>query len=81
MLPVSLDCVVFLFCFSPSCLPYVACYSGLCYVFVLFLQGRQDGEKQNKTQHNPAKLATKDRQVGEKQNKNTTQSRETDNIG
>jgi hypothetical protein len=31
MLPVSLDCVVFLFCFSPSC------FSGLCNVFVLFL--------------------------------------------
>jgi hypothetical protein len=37
MLPVSLDCVVFSFCFSPSCLPYVASFSGLCCVFVLFL--------------------------------------------
>jgi amino acid permease len=37
MLPVSLDCVVFLLCFSPSFLPYVASFSGLCCVFVLFL--------------------------------------------
>ena len=37
MLPVSLDCVVFLFCFSPSCVPYVVSFSGLCCVFVLFL--------------------------------------------
>jgi hypothetical protein len=36
MLPVSLDCVVFLFCFSPSCLSYDASFSGLCFVFVLF---------------------------------------------
>ena len=36
MLPVSLDCVVFLFYFSPSCLSYVTSFSGLCFVFVLF---------------------------------------------
>jgi hypothetical protein len=37
MLPVSLDCVVFLFCFSPSCLPYVGSFSGLWSGFALFL--------------------------------------------
>ena len=37
MLPVSLDCVVFLFCLSSSCVPYVASFSGLCCVFVLFV--------------------------------------------
>ena len=37
MMPVSLDCGVFLLCFSPSFLPYVASFSGLCCVFVLFL--------------------------------------------
>jgi hypothetical protein len=37
MLSGSLDCVVFLLCSSPSCLPYVASFSGLCFVFVLFL--------------------------------------------
>ena len=37
MLPVSLDCAVFLFCFSPSFLPYVTSFSGLCCVFALFL--------------------------------------------
>jgi hypothetical protein len=37
MLSVSLDCVVFLLCFSPSFLPYVAIFSGLCCVFALLL--------------------------------------------
>jgi hypothetical protein len=36
ILPVSLDCVVFLFCFSSSYVPYVASFPGLCCVFVLF---------------------------------------------
>jgi hypothetical protein len=49
MLPVSLDCVVFL-------------------------------RNKAKIQHNPEKLTTQGRQDGEKQNKNTTQSRENDNI-
>ena len=31
MLPVSLGCVVFLFCFSSSCVPYVASYSELSF--------------------------------------------------
>jgi hypothetical protein len=34
MLPVSLGCVVFLFCFSSSCVPYVASFSRLCCVFL-----------------------------------------------
>ena len=34
-----------------------------------------------KTQHNPEKLTTQGKHDGEKQNKNTTQSRETGNIG
>jgi O-antigen ligase len=67
MVPFSLDCAVFLFCFSPSCLPYDASFSGLCCIFAL--------------QHNPEKLAAYGRQDGEKQKKNTTQSRETGNIG
>jgi Flp pilus assembly protein TadB len=37
MLSVSLDCVVFLFCFSPSFPPYVVSFSGFCCVFALFL--------------------------------------------
>ena len=37
MLSVSLDCVVFLFCLSSSCVPYVVSFSGLCCVFVLFV--------------------------------------------
>jgi hypothetical protein len=37
MMSLSLDCVMFLFSFSPSVLPYVASFSGLCCVFVLFL--------------------------------------------
>ena len=36
MLPVSLDCVVFLFCFSSSCVSYFTIFSGLCCVLVLF---------------------------------------------
>jgi hypothetical protein len=63
MLPVSLDCVVFLFCFSSFGVPYVASFSGLCCVF------------------DPEKLATYGTPNEEKQNKNTTQSRETGNIG
>jgi hypothetical protein len=34
MLPVSLGCVVFLFCFSSSCVPRVASFSVLCFVFL-----------------------------------------------
>jgi hypothetical protein len=34
MLPVSLGCVVFLFCLSSSCVPYVTSFSRLCCVFV-----------------------------------------------
>jgi hypothetical protein len=72
MLPVSLDCVVFLLCFSPSCVPYVANFSGLCCVFALFLSVLCslcchflwivlcDKTERNKakTQHNPEKMAT-----------------------
>ena len=61
----------------------------------LATQGTQDEEKQNnieyttqgnkmkktKTQHNLEKLATQGTQDEEKQNKNTTQPRETGNIG
>jgi hypothetical protein len=54
MLPVSLGCVVFLFCLSSSGVPYVTSFSRLCCV-VAFDE--------------------------DKQNKNTTQPRETDNIG
>jgi hypothetical protein len=74
MLPVSLDCVVFLLCFSPSCVPYVVSFSGLCCVFALFL----------------SVLSTLCCQFlwivlcfcfdVEKQRKNTTQSRENGNI-
>jgi len=36
MLPVSLYCVVFLFCFSPSSVPYVASFSGLSILYCPF---------------------------------------------
>jgi hypothetical protein len=94
MLSVSLDCVVFLLCFSPSFLPYVVIFSGLCCVFALFpsvlstlccqflwqrkWQHRVEKTERNKAkiQHNPEKLASQGRQDGEKQSKNTAQSRE-----
>jgi len=34
MLPASLGCVVFLFCFSSSCVPYVASFSGFSILIV-----------------------------------------------
>ena len=34
MLSVSLGCVVFLLCFSSSCVPYVASYSELSFFFI-----------------------------------------------
>jgi hypothetical protein len=66
MLSVSLDCVVFLLCFSQR-----------------NWQHRVHKTERNKakTQHHPEKLAIQGRKDGEKQSKNTTQSRETGNIG
>jgi hypothetical protein len=34
MLPVSLDCVVFLLCFSPSCLSYVTSFSVILFFWI-----------------------------------------------
>jgi hypothetical protein len=48
MLPVSPDCVVFLFCVSPSFLPYVASFSGLCCV----TKRRETKQKQSTIQRN-----------------------------
>jgi hypothetical protein len=52
MLPVSLDCVVLLLCFSSSCVPYVASFSGLCCAFVVLTRRKQTQQKHNTIQRN-----------------------------
>jgi hypothetical protein len=61
MLPVSRDCVVFLFCFSPSFLPYVAIFSGLT-------RRRETKQKQSTIQRKWQHRVEKTRETKQKYN-------------